>query len=56
MTQKDDQVRFITGENKGLGSASATARNPESAHSAATGAGSTKVLVIYYSPICHLMI
>ena len=49
MTQKNDQERFITGANKGLGAASATARNPESAHSAATGAGSTKVLVIYYS-------
>lgn len=49
MTQKDDQVRFITGANKGLGAASATARNPESAHSAATGAGSTKLLVVYYS-------
>ena len=49
MTQKDDQVRFITGANKGLGASSATAPNPESAHSAKTGAGSTKVLVVYYS-------
>ena len=49
MTQKNDQEWFITGANKGPGTAIATARNPESAHSAATGAGSTKVLVIYYS-------
>jgi flavodoxin len=43
MTQKDDQVRFITGANN------TTAPNPESAHSAKTGAGSTKVLIVYYS-------
>ena len=49
MTQKDDQVRFVTGANKGAGAAGATARNPENTHSAATGAGSAKVLVVYYS-------
>ena len=49
MTQKNDQEWFMAGANKGLGGASTTARNPESAHSATTGAGSTKVLVIYYS-------
>ena len=49
MTRKNDQERFMTGANKSPGAASATARNPESAHWAATGAGSTKVLVIYYS-------
>ncbi len=49
MTRENDQVRFMTGENKIPGAASATARNPESAHWAATGAGSTKVLVVYYS-------
>jgi flavodoxin len=49
MRQKNDQVRFNTGANKGPGAASARARNPESADSAETGAGSTKVLVIYYS-------
>jgi len=45
MTQKKYQECFITGANK----ARATARNPESAHSAATGSGSTRILVIYYS-------
>lgn len=49
MTQKNDQVGFTAGANKGPGAVSATARNPASAHSAATGAGSTKVLVVYYS-------
>ena len=49
MTRKNDQVGFTTGSNKGPGAVSTTARNPESAHSAATGAGSTKVLVVYYS-------
>jgi flavodoxin len=49
MTQENDQVSFMTGANKGPGTASAKARNPESAHSAAKGAGSTKVLIIYYS-------
>ena len=49
MTQRNDQERFIAGANKGPGTASATGRNPESAHSAATGAGGTKVLAIYYS-------
>ncbi|MGO9312774.1 MAG: flavodoxin [Syntrophobacteraceae bacterium] len=49
MTQKNGQERFSTGANKDLSASSATARNPESAHSAATGAGSTKVLVVYYS-------
>jgi flavodoxin len=41
MTQKNDQVRFITAANN------TTAPNTKSAHSAATG--STGVLVIYYS-------
>jgi flavodoxin len=49
MTQKNDQIGFITGANKGTEAKSATARDPESAHFAATGAGSTKVLVVYYS-------
>jgi flavodoxin len=49
MTRKNDQVRFMTGANKIPGAAGATARNPESAHCAATGAGGTKVLVVYYS-------
>jgi flavodoxin len=49
MTKKNDQAWFITGANKGPGAPSATARNPESAHSAERGAGGTKVLVIYYS-------
>ena len=43
MTQKDDQVRFITGANNTKGP------DPESAHSAKTGTGSTKVLIVYYS-------
>ena len=49
MTKKSDQERFVTGANNSLGAASVTARNPESAHSAAMGTGGTKVLVIYYS-------
>jgi flavodoxin len=49
MTRKNDRERFMTGANKGPGTAGANARNPESAHSAATGAGGAKVLVIYYS-------
>ena len=49
MTRKNDQERFMTGANKGPGTAGAKARNPESAHFAATDAGGTKVLVIYYS-------
>jgi len=49
MTQKNDQERFMTGANKGPGAVSATASNPERAHSAKTAAGSTKVLVVYYS-------
>jgi hypothetical protein len=47
MTQKDDQKWIMTGANKG--SAIASARNPESAHSTAKSAGSKKVAVIYYS-------
>ncbi len=47
MTRKNDQERFMTGANKGPGAAGTTARNPESAHTAATGAGGTKVLVVY---------
>jgi flavodoxin len=49
MTRKNDRVRFNTGANKATGAAGTTGRSPESAHSAATGAGGTKVLVIYYS-------
>ncbi len=49
MTRKNDREWFIKGANKGPGTAIATACNPESAHFAATGAGSTKVLVIFYS-------
>ena len=49
MTRKNDQVGFTTGANKVPGAVSATARNPERAHSAKTAAGSTKVLVVYYS-------
>jgi flavodoxin len=49
MTQKNDRVGSITGAGKGPGAASAAARNPESTHSAATGAGGTKLLVVYYS-------
>jgi flavodoxin len=49
MTQKNGQERFSTGANNDLSASSATARNPGSAHSAVRGAGSTNVLVIYYS-------
>jgi len=49
MTQKNDQERFSTGANKVLSASSATGRNPESTYTAATGARSTKVLVVYYS-------
>ncbi len=45
MTRKNEQVRFITGAKKCQGAAS----NAESARSAVTGAGSSKVLVVYYS-------
>jgi flavodoxin len=49
MTRKNDRERFMTGANKGSGTAGSRARNPESAHSAATGAGGANVLIIYYS-------
>jgi flavodoxin len=49
MKRKNDQVGFTAGANKGPGAVSATARNPERTHSAKTAAGSTKVLVVYYS-------
>ena len=45
MTQINDRK----GANKSPGAESTTAPKPESAHCAATGAGSMKVLVIYYS-------
>ncbi len=49
MTQDNDEARFIMGANKGLGAASASSPNAESAHSAKTDAGDKKVLVVYYS-------
>ncbi len=49
MAQKNDHAGLVTGANMGPGAAIASARNPESAHFAATGADGTKVLVVYYS-------